>query len=102
MRMYVKLTLFQLHAILLWKTISLIETQVLLKLSKSGEAPEVERTKKIIKTKGELLDPETRDFKAYSSQSRIKQIKRSNECTSIVGNLPLSSVYFDQSNSLLC
>ena len=49
MRMYVKLTLFQLHAILLWKTRSLIETQVLLKLSKSGEAPEVERTKKLLK-----------------------------------------------------
>ena len=72
MRMYIKLILFQVRAILLWKTISLIEKQVLLKSSKSVKAHEVERTKKIIKTKGELLDPETRDFKAHSSQSRIK------------------------------
>ena len=34
------------------------------------------------------------------SQSRLKQIKRSNQWTSIIRNVHLSSVHFNQSNSL--
>ena len=52
--------------------------------------------KKTIETKGELLDPETIHFKTLRSESRIHRKKRSNKCTSIVGNVHLSSVHFDQ------
>ena len=48
--------------------------------------------------KGKLLDLEIRDFKTKRSQPRKKRL---NECTSIVRNLHLSSVCFDQSNSPL-